>query len=131
MDIWEFLGIKAFRDIQSSLDRIESKVDAMAQTYQESKQEWVDYTTALKAENTELRQAVSEAEQAAAANAEALQQFQDDDAATDAQQLADAAQAIADDLHSTLEGLKDPVAEPDPLPDNSLPGDQPVINPLQ
>lgn len=99
-------------------------------TYTEVKQEWVDYTQALQAENADLRTALTDAQAAAAENAQALADFQADDAATDAQQLADAAQAIADDLQSTLDGLKEPLAEPEPLPDpphvdNTLPGDLP------
>jgi hypothetical protein len=121
------------RSVSSALIRIERNQEAIMATYTEAKQEWVDYTKALQDENAALRNAVTTAEAAAQANADALQAFQDDDAATDAQQLADAAQAIADDLHSTLESVKTPPVEPAPLPeeppvdephpDQTLPGD--------
>jgi regulator of replication initiation timing len=116
--------------IFNSLNRIEHNQEVMMATYTEVKQEWVDYTQALQAENADLRTALTDAQAAAAENAQALADFQADDAATDAQQLADAAQAIADDLQSTLDGLKEPLAEPEPLPDpphvdNTLPGDLP------
>lgn len=103
--------------IEESLARIEANQENFMATYQEVKQEWVEYTQALQQENQELRQAVTDAQAQAAANAQALQQFQDDDAATDAQQLADQAQAIADDLQSTLDGLQEPATEPEPLPE--------------
>ena len=99
-------------------------------SYAESKQAWVDYTEELQTENAELRAALTDAQATAQANADALAAFQADDAATDAQQLADQEQAFADDLAKTLEDLKAPAAPPEPLPDephvdNTLPGDLP------
>lgn len=124
MNLWEFLGITTVKQMVESLNRIEQKVDALMATYAESKQAWVDYTEELQTENAELRSALTEAQATAQANADALAAFQADDAATDAQQLADQEQAFADDLASTLESLKAPVAPPEPLPD------EPQVNPL-
>jgi predicted enzyme involved in methoxymalonyl-ACP biosynthesis len=136
MDIFEFFGIKSLIDIKASLDSLHTKVDALMATYAESKQAWVDYTEELQTENADLRSALTDAQATAQANADALAAFQADDAATDAQQLADQEQAFADDLAATLENLKTPPAAPEPLPDeppvvdNTLPGDQPEVNPL-
>lgn len=121
--------------IEESLKSLHTKVDTLMASYAEAKQEWVDYTKELQAQNEALRSALTDAQATAQANADALTAFQADDAATDAQQLADQEQAFADDLQATLDGLKTP-EEPEPLPDdgahvdNTLPGDQPVINPL-
>ena len=141
MNFLEWL-LQPIAGIKDQLDRIEQNQETFMATYQEAKQEWVDYTKQLQDENAELRQAVTDAQAAAQSNADALAQFQADDAQTDAQQLADAAQAVADDLQSTLDGLKNPPQEPEPLPepdpgtgeppvdegahpDNTLPGDLP------
>ena len=113
---WLFDFGASLKRIEASLVSLHKKVDDMA-TYAEVKQEWVEYTQQLQAENAQLRQAATDAQTAAQANADALAQFQADDAATDAQQLADQAQAIADDLQSTLDGLQTPPVEPEPLPD--------------
>ena len=137
MDMFSVL----FPSTAAQLDRIEQKVDELMATYAEAKQEWVDYTQQLQqvneeltAQNDALRAALVDAQSTAQANAEALQAFQDDDAATDAQQLADQEQAFADDLQKTLTETKQqpapPPVEPDPLPDqphpdNTLPGDLP------
>lgn len=137
MNVWDWFGIRWFQNfeknverIEKTVERIEKKVDKIMATYAEAKQAWVDYTKSLQEENAALRAGLGEAQAAAQANADALAAFQADDAATDAQQLADAAQAVADDLTATLEGLKPAVVEPDPLPDephvdNTLPGDLP------
>jgi len=144
---WLFDIGASLKRIETSLTSLHQKVDSLMATYAEAKQEWVDYTKALQDENAQLRQAVTDAQAAAQANADALAQFQADDAATDAQQLADAAQAVADDLQSTLDGLKNPPAPPEPLPEpdpgtGEVPvdpgnpsqpptGEEPQVNPLQ
>jgi len=123
---WLFDIGASLKRIEASLTSLHQKVDLLMATYAEAKQEWVDYTKQLQDENAQLRQAVTDAQAAAQSNADALAQFQADDAATDAQQLADAAQAVADDLQSTLDGLKNPPAPPEPLPEPAPGGEVPV-----
>lgn len=107
--------------IEESLKSLHTKVDTLMASYEEAKQEWVDYTHQLQDENAQLRQALTDAEATAQTNAQALADFQADDEATDAQQLADQAQAFADDLSETVADLKAPAEEPQPLPDEPHP----------
>jgi hypothetical protein len=139
MGIFAWLGDT---DIGAALDRIEKslkvidkKVSSLMASFEEAKQNWVSYATDLKTQRDEAVAALTDAQQKATDAATALQQFQDDDAATDASQLADQAQAFADDLQNTLDGIKDAPPEPEPLPDPGNPsqaptGDEPQVNPL-
>jgi hypothetical protein len=141
MNFLEWL-LQPIAGITAQLDRIEQNQETFMATYTEAKQEWVDYTTALQDENEQLRSALTDAQATAQSNADALAAFQADDAQTDAQQLADQEQAFADDLQNTLNELKEPPTEPEPLPepdpgtgeppvdegahpDQTLPGDLP------
>lgn len=81
-------------------------------TLAEAVQGWRDYTAELKAQRDAAVGSLAEANDRAQAAAEALAQFQADDAATDAQQLADQAQADADFVQSALDEVKTPPAEP-------------------
>jgi len=106
-------------------------------SFEEAKQAWVDYANDLKSQNDALRAALTDAQQQATDAAAALQQFQDDDAATDAQQLANQAQQFADQLTTALDSVKEPPVEPEPLPDPGNPSQapddgsgDPQVNPL-
>ena len=106
-----------FSSILNQLNRIEGKVDSIMVSFQEAKQNWVDYANELKAQRDAAVSALEQAQTTAQAAAEALQDFQDNDAVTDAQQLADQAQQFADELSTALNEVKDPPQEPEPLPD--------------
>lgn len=112
-----FLNLIGLRSIESSLESLHKKVDKLMSAYTDARDEWVVYTQGLQSENAELRSALTDAQTTAQANADALAAFQADDAATDASQLAAQEQAFADDLKSTLDGLKPPPPEPEPLPE--------------
>ena len=92
-------------------------------SFEQAKENWVSYATELKSQRDEAVAALTDAQQKAADAATALQQFQDDDAATDASQLADQAQQFADELQQALDSVKEPPAEPEPLPE------QPPVDP--
>jgi uncharacterized phage infection (PIP) family protein YhgE len=106
-----------FPTTAAQLTNIETMLGELMATFEEAKQAWVEYASDLKTQRDEAIAALTDAQSKAAAAAEALQQFQDDDAATDAQQLADQAQAFADELSQALDAVKEPPAEPPPLPD--------------
>jgi hypothetical protein len=103
--------------VEHMLDTLDMKVDFLMASFAEAKQAWVDYTTALKTQRDDAVAALEAAQGQAQAAATALADFQANDEATDAQQLADQAQAFADDLSTTLESVKNPPAEPEPLPE--------------
>lgn len=92
--------------------RIERKLDTIMATLQEAVQGWRDYTDALKAALADAVAALEEANTRAQTAADALAQFQADDAATDATQLADQAQADADFVSGELDKVKNPPEEP-------------------
>jgi predicted nucleic acid-binding Zn-ribbon protein len=89
-----------------------TKLGAIVATLQEAVDGWRAYTEELKAQRDAAVAALEEASTRADTAAEALAQFQADDAATDAQQLADQAQADADFVSSELDKVKTPVEEP-------------------
>jgi len=101
----------------AALARIEQKVDYLMASFEEAKQAWVDYATELKSQRDAAVAALESAQTAAQQNADALAAFQADDAATDAQQLADQSQALADELTAALDGVQNPPTEPRPLPE--------------
>jgi len=87
---------------------------------------WTSYATELKNQRDAAVAALDDANSRAQAAADALQQFQDDDAATDAQQLADQAQQDADAVQAALDELQgqlEPTPPDEPAPDQP---DQPA-----
>jgi septal ring factor EnvC (AmiA/AmiB activator) len=86
-------------------------------SWAEVKQGTIDYINELKAQRDEAVGALTDAQSSAQANADALAAFQADDAATDAQQIAEAQQALANELAAAVESVKNPPAEPEPLPE--------------
>ena len=137
MDIFDFLGIRAFANMQEQLNRIEQKVDAMTASIDQVRADYKAYANDLKQQRDAALALAETQAQKAQENADALQAFVDDDAATDASQLA---QQQADDaaaFQSDLDELKsqDEPAEPEtnpddqPHPDQTLPGDLPQENP--
>jgi hypothetical protein len=85
--------------------------DDMA-TLAEAVQGWRDYTAALQQQRDAAVAALDEANSRAQSAADALAAFQADDAATDAQQLADQAQADADFVQGALNDVQNPVVPP-------------------
>jgi uncharacterized phage infection (PIP) family protein YhgE len=105
---------KELQDIAIRLQRIE---DIVAKTWAEVVGETTTYISELKAQRDEAVAALTDAQATAQSNADALATFQADDAATDAQQLADAEQRLADELAAAVDAVKNPPAEPEPLPE--------------
>lgn len=115
--MWLWVPIIRDPDVSAALADINiklSKLEQIMATLNEAVQAWVDFGTALQAENADLRAALEAAQGQAQANADALAAFQADDAATDAQMLVDQAQALADDLTAKLDALKNPPPPPPP-----------------
>jgi DNA-directed RNA polymerase delta subunit len=123
MDFREWL----LEPVLNQLDRIEGAIIAMTASIDQVRADYKSYANELKQQRDD---AIALAEQYAATaqeNADALAAFQADDEATDAAQLA---QKEADDaaaFQSDLDELKaaDEPTEPDPHPDQTLPGDLP------
>lgn len=105
-----------FDNVSASLIRIEQKVDLFMATWAESVQAWTDYATELQKQRDDAVAALTEAQASAQSAADALSAYQADDAATDAQQLADQAQQFADQLALALVAVKNPPPAPEPLP---------------
>jgi hypothetical protein len=131
MDMFSVL----FPQTAAQLNRIEQKVDTLMASWEEAKQAWIDYATDLKTQRDDAVAALEAAQTRAQEAADALSAFQADDAQTDAQALADQAQAFADELTSALEAVQEPPVEPEPLPDPGNPsqapeGEEPQVNPL-
>lgn len=135
MDMFSVL----FPSTAAQLDTIQQNQEALMASYNEVKKSWVDYTTQLQDENASLRTALTQAQQTAQDNANALADFQNDDAATDASQLQEQEQRFADDLQKALDDVKAPKLPPEqlpegppgsePHPDQTLPGDLPPDEP--
>jgi DNA repair exonuclease SbcCD ATPase subunit len=108
-----------------------TKLGAIVATLQEAVDGWRAYTDELKAQRDAAVAALEEASTRADTAAEALAQFQADDAATDAQQLADQAQADADFVQGELDKVKTPVEEPPVIsePVEEPPAEPPVEEP--
>ena len=104
---------RELQKINTFLERLEP----LMATWAEVKQGTIDYINELKSQRDAAVGALTDAQAAAQKAADDLAAFQADDAATDAQQLADQAQAFADDLEAAVNAVKDPPAEPEPLPE--------------
>jgi hypothetical protein len=96
--------------------RILQRLDDLVATLADAVQGWTDYAAELKAQRDEAVAALAEANTRAQSAVEALNQFVADDAATDASQLATQAQQDADFVANALAVVKNPPAEPDPIP---------------
>lgn len=93
------------------------------------------YAQELKDQRDQAIAAAQTAQGQASQLASDLQAFQDNDAATDATQLAEQSQTLADQLQSDLDALKaapepveptvEPTPEPDQPPADETPADQP------
>jgi DNA anti-recombination protein RmuC len=103
-------------NIGEQLRSINDKLGIIMATLQEAVQNWTDYANDLKTQRDNAVAALEEANTRAQTAADALAQFQADDAATDATQLAEQAQADADFVQSALDSVKEPPAQPDPIP---------------
>lgn len=90
-------------------------------TLQDAINGWRAYTTELIAQRDSAVAGLTEATKAAKDAADALAQFQADDAATDASQLADQAQAHADAVQAALDEVKNPVVPPPVIDEPILP----------
>jgi len=99
-------------DIGAELRRLNNNLEALMATFAEAVQAWKDAYNGQKARADAAEAALGSAQQAAQDAATALQQFQDDDAATDAQQIADATQALADQLQAALDEVQNATPEP-------------------
>lgn len=99
------------------LNKFIERWEPIVASWEEVKSGTIAYISELKAQRDEAVAALTEAQTAAQANADALAAFQADDAATDAQQIADAQQALADDLAAAVDSVKNPPVEPEPLPE--------------
>lgn len=97
-------------------------------TLQEAVDGWKSYTTDLKAQRDAAVAALDEANTRAAAAAQALADFQANDAETDASQLAAQAQSDADFVQGALDEVKNPPAEPPVItePVDETPVDEPA-----
>lgn len=74
-------------------------------SFAEAKDNWVSYGQELKQQRDDAVAALTDAQAKAQEAADALAQFQADDSATDAQQLADQAAAFAQELQDALDAL--------------------------
>lgn len=95
-------------------------------TIAEAIQGWTDYAADLKSQRDAAVAALADSQTRLQASADALQQFQDDDAATDAQQLATQAQTDADAVQAALDAVKAqdtpaPGVVSEPVTDNPVP----------
>ena len=120
-----------FPTTAAQLNRIEEKIDLMTASIDQVRADYKQYAQELKDQRDA---AIALAEQQAAKaqeNADALQAFVDDDAATDATQLAEQQAADAAAFQSDLDELKaaDEPAEPSG-PTEAPTGDEPQVNPL-
>jgi uncharacterized phage infection (PIP) family protein YhgE len=104
--------------VVGGLCRLEGVIVA---TFDEVRADYKAYAQSLKDRADAAEAALVAANERAQVAADALQAFQDDDAATDAQQLADAAQANADALAQDLADL-----QATPVPDAPADEEPPV-----
>jgi hypothetical protein len=118
-----------FDPIIQQLNRIEQGVIALTASIDQVRADYKAYANDLKDQRDAAVALAEQYAQTAQENADALQKFQDDDAATDASQLAqkeaDDAAAFQSDLDE-LKAADEPVEPTDqPHPDQTLPGDLP------
>lgn len=97
-------------------------------TFEDVRAEYKAYTASETARADVAEAALADKTAVAQQLAEDLQKFQDDDTATDAQQLADKAQQLADDLGSDLQALKD---ARQPAPEEPAEPEVPVEEPVE